>query len=116
MCNENEWVVREAFLAYTRGDISRVLELIDPDLEWTGIDPDQGESVGVRVGRDELEKALRQQVSIGLHAELEEVVALGEKVMVVMRTPGLALNRPGRLDDTTYDVLTVRDGMIVSLC
>lgn len=116
MCNENEWVVREAFLAYTRGDIARVLELIDPGLEWTGIDPDQGESAGVRVGRDELEKALRQQASIGLHAELEEVVASGGKVMVVMRTPGLALNRPGRSDDTTYDVVTVRDGKIVGLC
>lgn len=119
MCNENEWIVREAFLAYARGDIARMLELVDADLEWTGIGPDRDEyrddSARVRVGRDALEQALRQQASSGLTAELEEVVASGEKVMLVMRTPGLGLSRPDSRDDKTYDVVTVRNGLIVGL-
>ena len=35
MCNENEWIVREAFLAYDRGDIARMMDFVDPRLEWT---------------------------------------------------------------------------------
>src|SRR5215475_12496938 len=38
MCNENEWIVREAFLAYDRGDIERTMDFVDPDLEWTYVD------------------------------------------------------------------------------
>jgi len=39
MCNENEWIVREAFLAYDRGDTARMMDFVDPDLEWTYLDP-----------------------------------------------------------------------------
>lgn len=30
MCNENEWIVREAFLAYDRGNLARMMEFVDP--------------------------------------------------------------------------------------
>jgi ketosteroid isomerase-like protein len=39
MCNQNEWIVREAFLAYERGDVARMMDFVDPDLEWTYLDP-----------------------------------------------------------------------------
>ena len=116
MCNQNEWIVREAFLAYARGDLARMMEFIDPDLEWTDGGPGQDDRAQVRAGRCELEQALRQQASNGQHAELEEVVASGEKVMLVMRTPGLGLNRHHSSGDKTYDVVTLRDGLITSLC
>lgn len=116
MCNQNEWIVREAFLAYSRGDVARMMEFVDPDLEWTDVGSGANGSARVRTGRDELEQALRQQASSGLQAELEEVIASGEKVMLVMRTPGLGLTRSQSPGDKTYDVVTVRDGMIVGLC
>jgi len=116
MCNQNEWIVREAFLAYARGDVARMMEFVDPELEWTGASPGSDASAQVHAGRDGLEQALRQQAASGLRAELEEVVASGEKVMLVMRTPGLGLNRPHSAGDRTYDVVTVRDGLIVGLC
>jgi ketosteroid isomerase-like protein len=68
-----------------------------------------------RRGRRELEKALRQQADLGLRAELEQVIALGDKVILVMRTPGVDQYRHWRADDRTYDVVTVREGMIVRL-
>ena len=116
MCNQNEWIVREAFLAYARGDVARMMEFVDPDLEWTngGPGPDDPRQAGA--GRDALEEALRQQASSGRRAELEEVVASGEKVMLVMRTPGLGLTRSHSPGDKTFDVVTVRDGLIVGLC
>jgi hypothetical protein len=29
MCNLNEWIVREAFLAYDRGDVAAMMDLVD---------------------------------------------------------------------------------------
>ena len=114
MCNENEWIVREAFLAYDRGDVRRMMEFVDPDLKWTHPDPDRGNPQCD--GREELASALRRLADLGLRAELEEVVAAGDQVIVVMRTPGVDEYRHRQqADDRTYDVLTVRDGLIVGL-
>jgi ketosteroid isomerase-like protein len=117
MCNENEWIVREAFLAYDRGDVRRMMDFVDPDLEWTLLAPDQGNAQPqVRCGREELEKALHQQADRGLRAELKEVVAAGDQVIVVMHTPGVDEYRHWpQADDRTYDVVTVRGGQIVGL-
>lgn len=112
MCNQNEWIVREAFLAYDRGDVARMLEFVDPDLEWTGLDDANPQA---RHGRPELEKALRRQAEYGLRGQLEQVIAAGEKVILVMRTPGVDEYRDQAGDDRTYDVATVRDGLIVTL-
>ena len=114
MCNQNEWIVREAFLAYDRGDVTRMMDFVDPDLVWTHPDPDLGNPKSD--GREELAKALRRQADLGLRAELEEVVAAGDQVIVVMRTPGVDQYRHReQADDRTYDVITVRDGLIVRL-
>lgn len=115
MCNQNEWIVREAFLAYARGDVARMMEFVGQDLEWTNLGPGPDDAALARADRDQLEEALRQQASSGQRAELEEVIASGEKVMLVMRTPGLGLSRAQSGGDKTYDVVTVRDGMIVGL-
>lgn len=116
MCNQNEWIVREAFLAYDRGDVARMMEFVDPDLEWTYLDPGvEDPQPQVCHGREELEMALRRQAGLGLKAEVEEVVASGDQVMLVMRTPGVGQYRHRNADDRSYDVLTVRDGLIVGL-
>ena len=116
MCNENEWIVREAFLAYDRGDIARMMDFVDPDLEWTYPDPGAEDTQPkIRHGRDGLEKVIREQAQRGLRSELEEVVATGDQVILVMRTPGLSRHVSGLPDDRTYDVVTVRDGRIVAV-
>lgn len=116
MCNQSEWIVREAFLAYDRGDLARMMDLVDPDLEWTYLDPSEADPRPQTFhGRGELEKALRRLLDRGLRAELEQVIAAGEKVIVVMRTPGVDQYRRWESSDLTYDVVTVRDGMIVGL-
>jgi ketosteroid isomerase-like protein len=114
MCNQNEWIVREAFLAYDRGDVARMMDFVDPDLDWTYLDPGRADPQPQTChGRGELEKALRRQADLGLRAELEEVIAAGERVMLVMRTPGIDEYR--QAGERTYDVVTVRDGLIVGL-
>jgi ketosteroid isomerase-like protein len=116
MCNQNEWIVREAFLAYERGDVARMMDFVDPDLEWTHLDPGQEDpQPQICRGREELEEALRRHADLGLRPELEAVVAAGDRVMLVMRTPGVDEYRHRQADDRTYDVLTLRDGLIVGL-
>lgn len=116
MCNQNEWIVREAFLAYDRGDVDRMMEFVDPELEWTYLDPGLDDPRPQTChGRMQLEKSLRRQAEQGLRAELEQVIAAGEKVILVMHTPGVDEYRHRQADDRTYDVVTVKDGRIVGL-
>jgi hypothetical protein len=56
-----------------------------------------------------------RQAERGLRAEIEQVIAAGEKVVLVMRTPGVDQYRHRQADDRTYDVVTVRHGLIVGL-
>ena len=116
MCNQNEWIVREAFLAYHRGDVARMMDYVAEDLDWSYFDPGaQDPQPHTCRGRGELEKALRRQADLGLRAELEEVIAAGDRVMLVMRTPGIDERRHRQGDDRTYDIVTVRNGLIVGL-
>ena len=66
-------------------------------------------------GRHELETAFTRQAERGLRAELEEVAATGDRVMVVVRIPGIDVYRLRKADDRNYAVLTVREGRIVAL-
>jgi len=116
MCNLSEWIVREAFLAYDRGDVAAMMDFVDPCLEWVCPDPGPGDpQQPIRRGRGELEKAVRQQADLGLRAELEEVIAAGDRVIVVLRTPAAGKSRHRLGADRTYDVVTVRDGLIAGL-
>jgi ketosteroid isomerase-like protein len=116
MCNQSEWIVREAFRAYDRGDVTRMMDFVDPEVDWTYRDPELESSEPQTChGRGELEKALRRQANRGLRAQLEEVIAAGDRVMLVMRTPGIDEYRRRQADDRTYDIVTVRDGLIVGL-
>ena len=116
MCNQNEWIVREAFRAYDRGDVARMMDFVDPEVAWTYRDPGlEDPEPRVCHGRWELEKALRHQAGREPRAQLEEVVAAGDRVMLVMRTPGIGEYRQRQADSRTYDIATVRDGLIVGL-
>ncbi len=116
MSNENVALIRRAYDAYARGDLAAMLEVVDPDLEWTYLDPSLADpQPQVCHGRHELESALARQAGRGLRAHLEEAVGHGDRVMVVVRTPGVDAYRVRQADDRNYDVFTVRDGRIVAL-
>jgi ketosteroid isomerase-like protein len=116
MPNENADLIRRAYEAYANGDLAAMLEFIDPDLEWTYLDPTlEHPTPQVCHGRHELEQVLRRWAEHGLRAELEEVAASGELVMVGVRTPGVDAHHGRRGNDRAYSVFTVRDGRIVAL-
>ncbi len=116
MTNKNEELIRRAYEAYSRGDLARMLQFVDPDLEWTYLDPSfEDPEPQVCHGRHELETALQRQAAHRLKAELEEVAGRGDQVMVAIRTPGVDAFRVRKADDRNYAVFTVRDGRIVAL-
>ena len=116
MPNDNADLIRRAYQAYANGDLAAMLELVDPDLEWTYLDPAlEHPTPRVCHGRQELEQVLRHWAEDGLRAELEEVTSSGERVMVGVRTPGVDAHVGRRGDDRAYSLFTVREGRIVAL-
>ena len=114
--NQPADLIRKAYEAYSRGDVAAMLRSVDPDLEWTFLDPSlEDPEPQVCHGRHELKKALQRQAEQGLQAELEEVSAHGDRVMVVVRIPGVDALRARKADDRNYAVFTVRGGKIIAL-
>jgi ketosteroid isomerase-like protein len=116
MSNESESLIRAAYESYARGDVVHLLDFVDPDLEWTYLDPslDDPEPQTCH-GRGELETALQRQAERGLQAHLEEVNGRGDKVMVVVHTPGVDAYRVRHADDRNYSVFTLRQSRIVAI-
>jgi ketosteroid isomerase-like protein len=116
MSNQNAELIRRASQAYANGDLAAMLALVDPDLEWTYLDPAlEHPTPQVCHGRQQLEQALRHWAEHGWRAELEEVAGSGELVMVSVRTPGVDAQHGWRRGDRAYSVFTVRGGRIVAL-
>jgi ketosteroid isomerase-like protein len=116
MSDPNVALIHRAYAAYESGDTAAMLNLIDPDLEWTYLDPGATDPhPQVCHGRGELQAALAQQAQRGLRSQLEEVIGHGDKVVVAVRTPGADAYRVRQSDDRDYAMFTVRDGRIVAL-
>ena len=116
MSTTNETLVRTAYAAYEQGDVAALLDSVDPDLEWTYLDPSEANPEPQTChGRGELEMALRRQLRQGLTMQLEELVANGDQIVVTVRIPGVEAHRVRHANERNYDVLTIRDGHIVAI-
>ena len=116
MSDGNEALVREAYEAYGRGDVARMLEFVDPELEWTYLDPAfEDPDPQTCHGRDQLRRALERQAGQGLVSRIEETTASGDKVLVVIHTAGVDQVRARHGGDRDYLVVTVSHGRITYL-
>jgi ketosteroid isomerase-like protein len=116
MSKENEALVRAAYEAYGRGDVTRLLDLVHPELQWTYLDPSfKNPQPQTCHGREQLAWALGQQADRGLVSEVEEIESSGDKVMVAVHTPGADQRRAWQAEDRSYLVLTLDQGQIVAM-
>ena len=116
MDNDALDVIQTAFATYARGDLDAMLALVDPDIEWTFLDPSmQDPAPNVCHGRHEFAEVLVRRAERGLISDVEEMVGNGDRVMVVARTPGADAHRVGPTGDRSFSVFTVRRGRIVAL-
>ena len=116
MSEENEILVRAAYEAYDRGDMTGMLALVHPDLEWTYLDPAFADPEPQTChGRHQLMEALERQASSGLTSHIEEITSRGDKVLVVLHTPGLDQRRAWSAGDRNYLVLTFRQQQVIAM-
>jgi len=114
--NANATLIRHAYERYTAGDTAAILDAVDQDLAWIYLDPSEADpEPRICHGRHQLEHALERQLAQGLRTELEEVIAQGDNVVIVTRTPGLDAFRARKADDRNIDVLTLRAGRVVAI-
>jgi len=116
MTADNETLVRNAFDALARGDVQAMLELVDPDLEWTFLEPTEVDpEPQVCRGRDQLAYWVGRDSGWRIRPELEELVSFGERVLVVTHSPGIDERRARKTDDRNFHVVTVRGERITAL-
>jgi len=116
MPTANENLIRTAYEAYASGDVAGMLEVVDPDLDWTYLDPAFPDPDPQTChGRDQLEAGLRRQAQRGLTSQIEEIFGHDDKVLVTIRTPGADQFRARQTGDLNFDVFTIRDGRVVAL-
>ena len=102
MSNENADLIGRAYEAYANGDLAAMLEFVDPDLEWTYLDPTlEHPSTGAR------ERPANRTAS---SAEAAEGTA--ELVERLSGTHAYAPSRDlvGRRTDTTEEAPLLRSG------
>lgn len=111
-----ETVARQAFAALASGDLASVLSLVDAELEWTFLDPSAPDpEPAVCPGRDQLAYWMGRNSRWSAQADLVEVVANGDRVLIVTSLPGIDTRRVRRTGDLSFHIVTVRDGMITAL-
>ena len=109
MAETNAGLARRGFEAALRGDLDTIAALLAPDVRWHGGDPG---APGACRNRDEALAFMRRSEAIrGGRVELVDVVAAGDRVVVVMRPPsGGAEPAPLVANLTTF-----RDGKVVEI-
>ncbi len=106
--------LRRGYEAWNRGDLSAVLALVDPDIEWRpGEDaPESGD----RPGRDGFKEFIESWTESfdGLRLEPVEFVEVGDDVVTVVRQRGRGRGSGVELDVNTVHVWTIRGGAAVA--
>ena len=116
MVDDAEQVARQAYAGFAAGDTAAVLSLVDEELEWTFLDPTVPDpEPALCRGRAQLAYWMGRDSGWKLRAELQEVVANGERVLVVTRSPGIDAIRARKTNDFNFHLLTVRNGKIIAL-
>jgi ketosteroid isomerase-like protein len=109
-------VVRLAFQAFLQNDLPGLREFVDPNLEWTFLDPAQVDpDPDTCFGREHLERAATKWASMGLTTALEELGGSGDKVAVVLHAPGLDRFRARAAEDRNFHLVTVREHRITAI-
>jgi ketosteroid isomerase-like protein len=114
---ENVELVMRGYQAFVAGDLLTVGELLDPDIEWHGV---EGEDWPADLG--EVRQMLVDRLADDYRIELERCIGKGDEVLVAFRASGVEKDpsddRPlqtrryftvGRY----FGIVTVRDGRVV---
>jgi uncharacterized protein len=113
MGEANVEALRRGYAALNRGDLSVVLDLLDPEIEWH--EPAPSLEGGAHRGRDSFERFLRGWLESfdGFRVEPERVVERGDELVVVVHQTGTRRSSGPPVETRLAHVWTVAGGKAV---
>ena len=109
--------ILRGYRAFVAGDLDTVAELLDPDIEWFSVAPEQPPA-----DLDEVRTILTARHADGYRIELNRCIGKGEDVLVAFRAAGvekdpdddrLLQSRRTFTIGRYWGVVTVREGRVV---
>jgi ketosteroid isomerase-like protein len=115
MSQENVEIVRRLNEAFNRGDLTAVLELLDPGIEWWDRVDDPGATV--HRGHDGYSKFIADLDAdvVEMQVEMKEVIDAGDYVVADVRVHGRGRASGAPFEEHEVHVLRLRDGKATEL-
>ena len=115
MSQENVEVVHRINEAFNRGDLTAVLELLDPGFEWWDRVDDPGATV--HRGRDGYSKFIADLDAdvVEMQVEMKEVIVAGDYVVADVRVHGRGRASGAPFEEHEVHVVRLRDGKATEL-
>lgn len=107
MTKSNVELARRGYEAIKRGNFDAIRDLLDPDVNWHGGNPD--DEYACRNRSQAL--AFMQRADRGPIGDLVEIVDAGDKVVVIMRR----VADDGESTELVANLTTFRDGKVVEM-
>lgn len=104
----NAELARRGFQAALQGDLEFIAALLAPDVKWHGGDPD---AEGACRNSEQALEFMRRGLSRWGGVELADVIAAGERVVVVIRRPSAG----GKAAVSSANLVTFHDGKVVEM-
>ena len=117
MSQENVEIVRRVFEAFRAGDTERVLEMVDPAIEWDLSRAATWPERPVYRGYDDVLRFFAEWTGEwdDYEFDLEELLDAGERVVAVIRDGGRSKTAGIKLERRHSEVWTLRDGKVVRI-
>jgi ketosteroid isomerase-like protein len=108
VAESNVELARRGYEAAVRGDLDALREFLDPEVKWHGGDPS---APGACHNREEALEFMRQAGSRRGIGELIDVIAAGDKVVVILRP----VSADGEQAALSANLTTFRDGKAIEM-
>ena len=115
MSRENVEVVRRVFEAFRAGNVERVLEMVDPAVEWDLSRAATWPERPVYRGYDDVSRFFAEWTGEweDYEFDVEELLDAGQRVVAVVRDGGRSKKAGIKLERRHGEVWTLRDGKVV---
>jgi uncharacterized protein len=113
MADADVEALKRGYAALNRGDLSVVLELLDPEIEWH--EPSPSPDAGTHRGRESFERFLRGWLESfdEFRVEPERIVERDDRLIAVVRQTGKGRSSGAHVDARLAHVWTVGDDKAV---